>query len=923
MTPHIHHLACEYLTNPLGIDVIKPRLSWQLSSEQRGALQSGYQIQVTGDKGLSWDTGKVLSDQSVHVPYDGPTLHSGQCCAWHVRVWDGNGDPSDWSESAWWEMGLLEPADWLADWIEPGWDETPEAFKPCPYLRRTFTLDQPAQSARLYVTSHGLYEASINGHRVGDQVFTPGFTSYYHRLQYQVYDVTDLLQEGENTIGVVLGDGWYRGKIFLTSSRNVYGNRLGVLAQASILLKDGSQVVITSNPDWKAKTGPILKSDMKDGEQYDARLEMPGWDTPLFDDESWEAVRVAGTSKNNLIASMSVPVRKKETFSPVTILKTPNGDTVADMGQNLAGIVRLKVNGPKGTTVKLRHGEALDKNGNFTLANLTLSGGGELLQETQYTLKGGGEEIYEPHFTVHGFRYVKVDGYPGELTPGALTAIAIYSDMPPTGSFECSDPLINQLHHNIQWSQKSNFLDIPTDCPTRERAGWTGDAQIFARTGSYLMDTAAFFTIWLKDLKVGQYPNGMVSNFSPNPFDHTKMGGSAGFLSRLEGSSGWGDAAVIVPWTLFLTFGDRRILEEQYTSMKAWVDYEQKCAQNMNWSKFFNPAMLFNQKRRQRQKFIWDTRYHWGEWLEPGDMDGIKLLAGIFDRVLFGQPVVATAYFAHSSRILADTAHILGKEDDARYYNELAEKIKTAYVDEFIQPDGRIKPDKQASYVRALQFDLAPTALRGAVMENLVRLVQSSGVHLGTGFLSTPFLCSVLSENGQLGLAYELLNQKTIPSWLYSVTKGATTIWESWEGIKEDGTPNGSLNHYSYGAVGGWLHRVVAGLDLDEPGYKRILIRPHPGGGLTYAKTSYLSIYGEIRSAWEIGPRDFNLEVTVPPNTSARVYLPTKDPEQVTERGAPLEDREGITGIQQENGSTVVQVGSGTYHFSCQNPSGY
>ncbi len=921
MGTQICYLRCEYLINPLGIDALQPRLSWQLISDRRGTIQSAYQIRATGENDLLWDTGKVLSGQSTHLPYDGPALRSGQCVTWQVRAWDGDNQPSEWSESAGWEMGLLKPADWTADWIEPGWDEDPKAFKPCPYLRRGFKIEQPVVSARLYITSHGLYEAWINGRRVGDQVFTPGYTSYPERLQYQVYDVTSLLQPGENAIGAVLGDGWFRGKILGTDLRNVYGARLGLLAQLVIRLEDGSQRVIASGPDWKAKTGPILKSDMKDGEIYDARLEMPGWNAPGYDDAAWQKVKAVSFPKNNMVAAMGASVRKMERFTPTAILMTPNGETVVDMGQNLAGVVMLKVSGPAGTVVKLRHGETLDKAGNFTMANLTLPlpGGGQLWQETQYILKGDEEEFYEPHFTVHGFRYVKVEGFPGQVTPDALTGIAIYSDMTPTGAFDCSDPLINQLHHNIEWSQKGNFLDIPTDCPTRERAGWTGDSQIFVRTGSYLMDTAPFFIKWLKDLKTGQYPNGMVGNFVPNPFWPKKEGVNGGTLTALEGSSGWGDAAVILPWTLYLTFGDRRILEEQYASMKAWVDYERARARKMNWSKYLNPSLLFDAKRRERQAWIWDTNYHWGEWLEPEDANPAKAFTGVIKRMFFGEPVVATAYLAYSSQLLAEAARVLGKDEDCRGYSELSAQVKAAYTAEFIGADGRIKPDKQASYVRALAFELAPEPLRPALVDHLVRLIKASGTHIGTGFLSTPFLCHVLSENGHLPLAYDLLNQKTIPSWLYSVTKGATTIWENWEGIKTDGSPNGSLNHYSYGAVGGWLHRVVAGIEIEEPGYKRIRISPHPGGGLTRARASFRSMYGEIESAWEITGEDLTIKVTIPANTTAAVYLPDIDPRRVTENGHPLATTEGITGYRQDNNTTVIEIGSGTYLFRCQN----
>jgi len=520
-TPRISvkNLRTEYLENPLGIDVPKPRLSWQSAGEGRNVMQGAYQVQVIQDavqfesgKDLLWDSGKVTSDNSTYIQYGGPDAQSGQRCLWRVRVWDQDDQPSNWSEPAWWEMGLLEEKEWRADWIEVDWEEDLKAFKPCPFFRRSFVLEQPVKSARLYITSHGLYEAWLNGRRVGDQVFTPGYTPYDKQLQYQVYDVTALLDEGENALGAILGDGWYRGKIYVANNRNVYGTRLGLLALLRVETMDG-QVMIATDSQWKVTTGPIVKSDMRDGEIYDARLEMPDWCNAGFDDSAWKGARVVSHPKNHLVASMGVPVRRKETFHP-TILKTPNGETVLDFGQNLAGVVHMKVRGPKGTTIHLQHGETLDKDGNFTVANLFITkpkeGKARPFQDVYYTLKGEEEEEYEPRFAVHGFRYVRLEGYPGEPKPEDFYSVAIYSDMPPTGTFECSDPMINRLHHNVEWSMKSNFLDLPTDCPQRERAGWTGDAQIFATSASFLMDTRAFFRKWLKELSLEQFPDGKV-----------------------------------------------------------------------------------------------------------------------------------------------------------------------------------------------------------------------------------------------------------------------------------------------------------------------------------------------------------------------------------------------------------------------------
>jgi alpha-L-rhamnosidase len=672
----VQDLRCEYHRNPLGIDARQPRLSWRLSAEHRGAVQSAYQVQVEDQEGNElWDTGKVAGDRSIHVRYEGPPLRSGQRYTWRVRAWDGEDAPSAWSAPAWWEMGLLEPADWRAGWIEPDWEVDPKASKPCPYMRRTFRLDGQVRLARAYVTSHGLYELSLNGQRVGDQVFTPGFSSYHDRLQYQVYDVGDLLIEGENAVGAILGDGWYRGSVDVASRRNVYGERLALLLQIHVRYEDGREAWVTSDEEWRATTGPILKSDLKDGEIYDARREMPGWDSPGFDDGDWRGVRVGDYGYENLVAPVGPPVRKQERFPARRVLHTPKGEWVVDLGQNIAGWLRFEVQGLAGTTVTLTHGEALDKDGSFTLDHLQLAGiGARLEQQVRYTLKGGGVESYEPHFTVHGYRYVKVEGWPGDPAPEQFTGVAIYSDMPPTGTFECSDERINQLQHNIVWSMKGNFLDVPTDCPTRERSGWTGDAQIFCRTGSFLMETAPFFRAWLRDLAADQHADGCVPNWVP---DTTRYYDDK-VMAMLTGSAGWGDAAVIVPWTLYQCYGDIGILEEQYESMRAWVEYERAHARDVNWSKVIYPGYWFDRARQARQPYIWDTRYHWGEWLEPGDGYGLGQFAGMLKRRIFSVPLVATAYYAYSTRLLAETARLLGKEEDAREYGELAAAIAEA-----------------------------------------------------------------------------------------------------------------------------------------------------------------------------------------------------------------------------------------------------
>jgi len=882
-------LRTEHAENPIGIDVLAPRLSWQLRSSGRGVMQASYQIRVAtseralqGVKGLLWDSGILSSPESTYRPYGGPALQSGQRYYWQVRVWDGTGRASAWSPVASWEMGLLQAADWKASWIEPGLPEDLTTSGPSPMLRREFTLVNPVERARLYVTSRGLYEVELNGKRVGDAVLTPGWTSYGKRIQYQTYDVTPQLQKGKNAVGVSLGNGWYRGNLAWSDKRNIYGERLAVLAQIVVTYRGGKQEVIGTDAAWKAATGPVLMSEIYHGETYDARLEKAGWSAPGYADAGWASVKVADYPKDNLVAPAGPPVRRLEEIKPVKTLRTPGGDTVVDMGQNLVGWVRLKVQGPAGTTVKLRHAEVLDKAGNFYVENLR-----NAKQTILYTLKGGGVETYEPHFTFQGFRYVAIDGYPGELGPDSLTAVVVHSDMAPASTFETSKPLVNQLHHNIVWGQKGNFVDVPTDCPQRdERLGWTGDAQVFARTAAFNMDVAGFFTKWLGDVAADQLESGSVPHVVPDILS-TPGKPSAG-------SAAWADASVIIPWTMYLSYGDRRLLETQYPSMMKWVEY---------------------MRRRAGDDYIWSEDFAYGDWL------AFASTASDYPGATTGKDLIATAFFAHSTDLVARAARVLGRTDHAATYETLLGRIKNAFVREFVTTAGRVGENTQTAYAVALQFDLLPEGLRAGAAARLAREINQRK-HLTTGFVGTPYLCHVLSRYGYLEEAYLLLNRETYPSWLYPVKQGATTIWERWDGQKPDGSFQdkgmNSFNHYAYGAVGEWMYRVMAGIEIDPaaPGYKHALIQPRPGGGFTSVKASHATAYGPLSSAWTLKDGQFELAVEVPPNTSARVWLPGATLASVTEGGQALASGSGISDPRQEGRAVIVEVGSGQYRFA-------
>jgi len=898
-------LLTENLSDPVGLDIKAPCFSWKLtpaggksdrsvkaalrgSGEQIGnvvikrreIMQTAYEIRVStipDDKGEVWISGKVSSGQSVKVPYAGPSPEPDKKYYWQVRVWDNGDRPSKWSSIAHWQTGLFGAGDWKARWIQPGYTED-NAIRASPIFRKEFSSRKKILSATAYITAHGLYEAQINGHRIGDAYLTPGWTSYRKRLQYQAYDVGSLIKEGANAIGVTLGSGWYRGYIAFEGQHNFYGKDISLLFQLAIHYSDGSTEIIGSDDSWKSATGAIRSSEIYDGETIDAREEKAGWSLPGYPATDWAGVKTVEFGLDNLIAGSSEPVRKHEVFPALRIITTPAGEKLIDFGQNLVGWVIVKVRGKAGDKIRISHAEVLDKTGNFYTENLRAA----KAQDT-YILSGKGEEIFEPHFTFHGFRYIRVEGYPGELSTDQFSAVALYSDMPLTGTFTCSNPLINQLQHNIQWGQQGNFLDVPTDCPQRdERLGWTGDAQVFSRTAAYNRGVDNFFAKWLKDMAADQSPDGAVPFVIPNVLGDGR-------------SAGWADAVTVIPWNMFLAYGDKRRLGEAYPAMKAWVDY----------------------MRGQSKKYLWNTGFHFGDWLFYRPQDDNDGRAAVTDKYL-----IAQCFYAQSTQLLIDAARVLGNTRDEEEYGLLLKSIREAFLREYLTPNGRLVSGTQTAYTLALQFDMLPESLRTQAAERLAQNIKDYGYHLTTGFLGTPYLCHVLSRYGYTDIAYKLLLQETYPSWLYPVKMGATTIWERWDGIRPDSsfqTPGmNSFNHYSYGAIGDWMYRVVAGIDTyeDGAGYKHIKICPHPGGGLTQVTASLETYYGPVSSHWEVSANgEFLLKVSIPANTTATVYVPAKDQAAITEGGQPLSAVKEIGVSGMENGYVVLKVGSGDYHF--------
>jgi alpha-L-rhamnosidase len=878
----VTNLVCENLKNPQGIGIVNPRLGWQLVSEKRGVMQTAYEIKVsaaTGKAGVVWSSGKINSDQSVHVEYKGEPLRSAEKYTWQVRVWDNSGKASAWSEKAYWQMGLLKPGDWKAKWISVGYEEKGDPH-PAQQFRKEFSASKKIKSAVAFITAHGMYEAQINGQRVGDDYLTPGWTSYNKRLQYQTYDVSPLLKNGANAVGVTLGSGWYRTQLAWSNNKNIYGKDLALLFQLNIVYTDGSTETIISDNSWKTTESPIRSSEMYDGETYDAGMEKTGWTLAGYDDKGWTGSKEEDHAMNTLVATYNEGVKKHEVFKPVKIIKTPKGEQVIDFGQNLVGWVKLKIRGNRGDTIRIYHAEVLDKQGNFYTENLRAA-----KQLNTYIPAAGKEQEFEPHFTFQGFRYIMVTGYPGELKAEDFSATALYSDMKPTGSFTSSNPLINQLQHNIEWGQRGNFLDVPTDCPQRdERLGWTGDAQAFSRTATFNMQVNNFFSKWLKDLAADQTTQGSVPHVIPNVLG-----------ANSSGSTGWADAATIIPWNMYLAYGDRRVLEEQYESMKAWVGF-----------------MELNSK-----DYLWNKGFHFGDWLFYRPDDDNSGVGAITDKYM-----IAQCFYANSVNLMIKTATVLNKQDDVKKYTELLKNIKDAYLKEYVTASGRLVSSTQTAYVLALNFDMLPESLRQQAADRLVENIKAYNTHLTTGFLGTPYLCHVLSRFNQTDMAYKLLLQEKYPSWLYPVKMGATTIWERWDGQKPDSTfqtPGmNSFNHYAYGAIGDWMYRVMAGLDTDEsgPGYKHITIRPHIGGGFTEVAADLQTYYGHLASHWKLNNGKLSMQVEIPANTTAKVYIPASSADRIREGGKPLSEVQGIKPGGKEKDYVMVKLGSGKYDFT-------
>ena len=855
-----------------GVEVARSdgkEFAWQRpqTSEVTNLLKPGKNflaVAATNEGGPAGLLGKLVVEFEQGEPLIIVTDRSWKCS----RDEQPNWQQPDFDDSGW------QDAREIGNFGVPPWGSvSPQAVyvPPLPFLRKTFNIDKPVKRALVVVSALGTCELRLNGQRVTEDYFVPGWSDYRKRAYYRVYEVTHLLRQGRNAIGAVLHDEWYAGYQGGWGQRNKFGGEPRLLVQLHIEFTDGSEQLVISDGTWKATYGPILEADNYMGETYDARRELVGWDMPDYDDSDWKPVVTGrgtgdeGRESLQLTWHPGPPIRKVMELPAKSVREVKPGVFIFDLGQNMVGVVRLKVrNAQSGTKIVLRYGEVLEPDGTLHTANLR----GARATDT-YICKGAPEEVWEPRFTYHGFRYVEVTGYPGTPPLDAITGIVLHSDVPMIGEFECSHPLVNRLVENIRWGLRGNYFEVPTDCPQRdERQGWTGDAQIFVRTATYLADISAFMNKWLIDLNDSQRDDGAYPDVAPAT--------GAGF-----GTPAWGDAGIIIPYTLWRVTGDTQFIARHYENMRRYIDY-----------------LVLNSKDYLRPEI------GYGDWVPAGPATP--------------RDVLATAYFAYVVKLMAEMAEAIGRKEDAKQYRHLFANIRDAFVKAYVQPDGRIKGDTQTCYALALDIDLLPDELKPKALEYLVADIERQGLKLATGFVGTRHLMLALSKFGRADVAYRLLLQETYPSWLYMVRMGATTIWERWNSILPDGRIHepgmNSFNHYAFGSVGEWLFRYVGGIDELEPGFRRILIKPHLDG-LDFVKASYRSVRGLIAVEWRKENGKVSLKVTIPANTTALICVPAKDAESVTESGKPATQSEGVRFAGMENGHAVFEVTSGNYSF--------
>ena len=880
----------EGFKNPIGFYDNTPTFSWKLPVSNNNKSQSAFQVVVASSPDLLpdnpdlWDSNKQDSDQSIWVKYEGQRLTSQKKVYWQVKFWNQDGMASPWSAINHFELGLLENSDWKAKWV--GLDTAKDSIrgrgnvlihKP-QYLRKGFELSNDVASARLYITAKGVFDVSINGENVSDDAMSPGFTTYDKRIETLTYDVTNLIESGQNTIGVELASGWYSGRLLW--GKTPWDNTVSpkVLCQLAITMKDGTTETIISDASWKGMTeGPIQFSEIYDGEIYDAHLEMPNWTTNTFDDKNWRNVEVASLDNHvKLEPKRHTTVKTKIKLTTKEITEK-DGRVIFDLDQNMVGVPLVKVPMKKGDTLKIRFSEMLSPDGTFYTENYRSA------HSTDYYIAAkDGEITYMPKFTFHGFRFVELSGFDTSKEPSKdwVTGMVQYSDFDDNGIFTSSHEKLNQLQSNIVWGLRGNFLDIPTDCPQRnERLGWTGDAQVFGPTSMFNADVYKFWASWLQSVREAQLEDGAIPWTVPDA------------SGKKIASSGWGDVGTIIPWKIYMQTGDVGFLEDNFEMMKQWVGYHQKKSKN-----YISDMMSFS------------------DWLQPYPESGNN--RGDTSRNLIG-----TAFFAHSAKLTAKAAEVLGKEADQVIYDALYKTVANAFDNKYFDKSGKVKgvTETQTSYLLALAFDLLPENKIENAQRNLLRKLKDADNHLRTGFLGTPLLSQVLDDMGEIDLMYQLLFNETYPSWFYSINQGASTIWERWNSYSKTEGFNpqkmNSLNHYAYGAIGQWMYERVAGIAPLTPGYKTIQIAPQVRQPLTSASGSLRTPYGKVSSSWEIVKNEFKLDIIVPPNTSAKVIILADTDKKIKLNGTVLKNNSNVKLIKKEVDRFQLEVQPGTYSF--------
>ncbi|MDR7187714.1 alpha-L-rhamnosidase [Microbacterium sp. BE35] len=881
MTGAPYELRVEYLRAPIGVGTRSPRFSWFVDH-----ARAACQLEVSTADTVVWASGEIRIADAAPVVYAGESLTSNTAYEWRVRSRAADGEWSDWAGSTF-ETSLLDAADWAAPWIEPvqqdavverwsivdwvrglGPDSAPEdRLRPTQLLRQRFEVGPGAVRARLFSTARGVYSALINGRRSDDHVLAPGFDSYEHRVSFSSADVTASLVEGENILAVALADGWWAGRIGLTGSSAQFGARTSAIWQLHVDYADGTTQIVTSGADVRSAIGPWTYADLFVGERFDRRAVPAGWDRAGFDDDEWMPVAEAGTDHAALTPFRGEPIRRILEVRPVALVETAQG-TIVDFGQVLVGRVRLRLRDTTaGQRVAIEHTETLTADGSW-FANIV----GINKEQTDVFVAAGGPDEWEPEFTFHGFRYARVRGLTTELAVDDVVAVVLASDLEQTGSFEASDPRLDRLHQNVVWSQRGNFLSVPTDCPQRERAGWTGDIQAFAAAATNNAQVVPFLERWLDNLRADQLPDGRIPIFSPrSPFD-AEAAAKAHGIGSIVAAAGWSDAIAIVPWTLHERTGDRRVLEENLDAMLRWIEYQRATAA-AELPESLAGADL-DAPRVRAQALLYNSGAQFGDWLTPSTMEGRPMHEAIGIAPALTGEYLAPMFQANTLTIAARAAAVLGRETDAAGLAERAAQVRTAFAAEYVDADGDLPVRLQGVYVVALAFDMIPAELRARTAARLGELIRERGNRLDTGFLSTPYLLDVLCENGYADVARALLWQSEMPSWLYEVDRGATTIWEAWDAISPDGQIRPmSLNHYAPGSVDDFLYRQVAGIRSTAPGYRTAVIAPDFEAGLDHVRAHVGTPYGRLAVHWSVAGDAASVTVDVPHGMSARLAM--------------------------------------------------